>query len=275
MHNSLFFDVIGSSQSKTILFLHGGGSSGWSWKPIAEQLANNYRCVIADLPQHGKSQHIEPFSIPYASDCLAEIVDSLNNGEQWTLVGLSEGAQIGVELLTKHPEKFQFAILSGAMILPLPGSKWVSRGLLDWTYYWFVKPFQKSDWYIRMNMSLSVGIPGKYFPQFKKDFQQLSKSGWTNLMEANLSYRMPGSLNKVKTKSLFLCGEKEYGIMKKSAQLLAQTIPLAKAGRVKIPGKISLAQSHNWPLNYPELAVNIIQDWILQKDFIPSVEYVT
>jgi len=112
MHNSLFFEVLGASQSKTILFLHGGGSSGWSWKPIAEQLANKYLCVIPDLPQHGKSKLIEPFSIPFVADCLTEIVDSLNNGEQWTLVGLSEGAQIGVKLLAKHSEKFQFAILS-------------------------------------------------------------------------------------------------------------------------------------------------------------------
>lgn len=270
MLTSLFFEEYGSEQSKSILFLHGGGASGWSWRPIAEKLSDKYHCVIPDLPQHGKSQHIEPFNISFAVESLMEVVDSLGTTDHWTMVGLSEGAQIGVEILAKFPEKFKFSILSGALIFPLPGTKWLTRNLLGWSYDWFVKPFQKSDWYIRLNMSASVGIPNLYFQQFKNDFQLLSKSAWINLMEANLTYRMPVDLRKAKTNTLFLSGDKEYQVMKESTIHLAETARHATAGFVKIPGRVSLAQSHNWPLNAPDLAADIIHNWINQN-YLPSV----
>jgi pimeloyl-ACP methyl ester carboxylesterase len=99
----LYFRESGAAAAPTIVFLHGGGASGWTWLPAVERLSE-YHALVPDLPEQGRSQDSGPLSIPRAARLVADLIRERAHGGKVHLVGLSLGAQIGVELLATSPD---------------------------------------------------------------------------------------------------------------------------------------------------------------------------
>ena len=74
----LFFKESGQKDAETIIFLHAGGISGWMWD---EQLDffHNYHCIVPDLPEHGMSADVKPFTIDNAVELLMDIIKEHSN----------------------------------------------------------------------------------------------------------------------------------------------------------------------------------------------------
>jgi pimeloyl-ACP methyl ester carboxylesterase len=51
----------GKPQAPWIVFVPGGGPSGRMWQPQLERLPDYY-CLAPDLPEHGQSADIKPFT---------------------------------------------------------------------------------------------------------------------------------------------------------------------------------------------------------------------
>src|SRR5512134_3301056 len=100
----------GPASAPTIVFLHGGGGGGWMWQPQWEALPD-YHVLVPDLPEHGQSAALKPFSIHASAQCAAELIRTRAHGGKAHVVGLSEGAQITLALLAIHPELIDHAIL--------------------------------------------------------------------------------------------------------------------------------------------------------------------
>jgi len=179
------------------------------------------------------------------------------------VVGLSEGAQIAVQLLATAPERVEKAVVSSALVLPIPGMGWAaSRALLAWTYRLSIPPFKQSDWWIRLNMKYAAGIPVEYYSDFKKDFQEMTESEWINLITANQTFRLPAGLEKAAAPTLVLAGEKEYPAMKQSARDLVKALPHASGGFVNLGRNSSMTKEHNWALTVPEVFAQTVRAWI-------------
>lgn len=262
MTTTLAYQSFGEDHPQTILFLHGGGAAGWTWQPVVDLLSDTFHCLVPDLPQHGASLDIAPFTIEKTADLVAVLIQEQAHEGKAVIVGLSEGAQVGVFLLAHYPHLITKAVLSGVLSRPMSGNRWTTPSILSWSYRWFVAPFQDSDWYIRLNMRSAVGIPDSYFDQFKTDFQALTADAWVNMMTANQEFRLPDRLDQVRSPVLVLTGEKEYKVMKLSAGDLTTALPNAQLAEVLLPGKVSLAQSHNWPLNAPDVCADTIRAWV-------------
>jgi pimeloyl-ACP methyl ester carboxylesterase len=58
----LYYTESGPSDAPAIVFLPGGGVSGWSWLPQVRRLTG-YRCIVPDLPGHGRSPANGPIRI--------------------------------------------------------------------------------------------------------------------------------------------------------------------------------------------------------------------
>lgn len=257
---SLSVCASGPEDAPVIVFLHGGGSASWMWQPVMDLLPG-YRCLAPDLPEHGQSRSVGPFSMELAAEKVAEIIRA--SGRPAMVVGLSEGAQVLVQLLAGAPELVARAIVSSALLRPLRGAGWASSpGLLRWAYRLSVTPFKNSDSWIRLNMKYAAGIPEAFYKQFKQDFQNMTESGFTNLMAANQSFRMPEGLEKAAAPTLVVVGSKEYKAMKQSARDLAAALPNAKAVQVKLGKAGSLASEHNWALTSPVLFARTVTAWI-------------
>ena len=142
----------GPDTAPTICFLHGGGISGWMWRPQVEALQDSYHCLIPNLPEHGLSAEVGPFTIADAAHRVAELIRERGHGGCAHVIGLSEGAQITVQLLGSIPEIVDHAIVSSALMHPLPGVGLLGPRAFALIFRLFAAPFLRSDTYVRLNM---------------------------------------------------------------------------------------------------------------------------
>ena len=69
----------GEPSSPPLLMLHATGLCAWPWKPIARQLADNYRVLAFDQRGHGDTDKSDKgYKFEYAGEDLASIVETLD-----------------------------------------------------------------------------------------------------------------------------------------------------------------------------------------------------
>lgn len=234
------------------------------WQPQLEALTD-FHALVPDLPEHGQSAEIRPFSINDSVQRVAELIRTRAHNGRAHVVGLSEGAQITLALLAQHLQLADRAIVSSALVRPIPAAGLMSPGLIAFSVKWFVEPFKNMDWWIRLNMKYSAGIPEHYYPQFKKDFQNLTGDLFAHVMVENQRFRLPDGLERVSVPTLVVAGKKEYGVMRQSVRDVANAIPTAKGFLVAHSRKLSLAEEHNWNMTAPELFTRMVRAWITDQ----------
>lgn len=261
---SLYVHEQGPISAPTIVFLHGGGGGGWMWQPQLEDL-NDYHILVPDLPEHGQSAAIGPFSIQDSACRVAKLIRTRGHDGKAHVVGLSAGAQVTLALLALHPELIDHAIISSALVRPIPGASLLSPGLIAFSIKWFVEPFKNLDWWVRLNMKYSAGVPEKYYSQFKRDFQNLTGDLFAHVTVENQRFRLPEGLERVTAPTLVVAGKNEYGVMRQSVRDIANTIPTAKGFLASYSRKLSLSEEHNWNITVPDLFNRMIRAWITNQ----------
>jgi len=259
---ALHVEEHGPADAPTIVFLHGGGGAGWMWRPQVEALAGEFHLLVPDLPEQGRSTDAGPFTMASAAGQVADLIRSRAHGGVAHVVGLSEGAQVGVELLATAPDVVPTALLSSPLVRPIPGGSLMTPGVVRWSYRLSVAPLRGSDWWIRLNMRSAAGVPDAYFPEFRESFRTLTESGFVDLMIANQRYRLPAGLGQAQTRTLVVAGANEYQAMRDSVRDVAAALPNGTARLVRHPGKMSLAQEHNWNMTAPDLFNSLVRVWI-------------
>ncbi len=247
----LYVRESGPRTAPTIVFLHGGGASGWTWLPAVERLPE-YHALVPDLPEQGQSQDTAPLTMRSAAAEVAELIRTRAHGGRCYLAGLSLGAQTGVELLATAPELIARAFLTGALVRPVPGARLILP-LLEPTVglYW---PIRNWGPLVSANRA-SFGIPAAYAREFAEDTRILSAEGFVRMMRENLGYRLPEGVRRADVPALVAVGEKEYGAMRASARELASALPRGE-------GRLVAGQRHNWPLESPDLFASALRAWL-------------
>jgi len=258
----LHFVEHGQDNDATVVLLHGGGGAGWMWRPQVEALSGAYHLLVPDLPEQGRSTEAGSFTMEHAAAMVADLIRESAHGAKAHVVGLSAGAQVGVQLLADAPEVVDTAVLSSPLTRPIPGGSLVTPGVLRWSYRLSMAPLRDVDWWIRLNMRSAAGVPDAYFGDFRESFRTLSESGFVDLMVANNTFRLPEGLGSAAARTLVVCGEREYPAMRESVIEVARALPDADARFVRHERKLTLAQEHNWNLTAPELFTATVSAWI-------------
>jgi pimeloyl-ACP methyl ester carboxylesterase len=245
----LFFKEFGSNNVQTVVLLHGGGG-GWMWQPQIEQLTD-YHLLVPDLPEHGRSREIQPFTFVDAAAQVAELIRAKAHGGRAHVVGLSLGAQTIVQLLSQSPDVIDHAVISGALARSIPG---IGLTRLMTQLYW---PFKDAAWLIRANMK-SLGIPDKYFAEFAADTKAMTLDSFVRVTTANAMFRVPPNLDRVSVPTLFLVGQKELKLMHDSTRDLLKAMPSAQ-------GYVVANAIHNWSMQLPDLFTQTVQAWISDR----------
>jgi pimeloyl-ACP methyl ester carboxylesterase len=243
----LYVRESGLASAFTFVFLHGGGASGWTWKPVVDQLPD-YHCLVPDLPEHGQSMAEIPFSIKDAAARIADLIRSRAHGGRAHVVGLSLGAQITVQLLSTSPKLVDHALISGALVRSIPGIS-----LINATARLYM-PFRNIGFMVRANMR-SFGIPAEYFAEFAADTRSMTADSFARVTTENATFRIPPGLDRVKSPTLIVVGQKELKVMHESARDLLVAIPNAQ-------GRIAANVGHNWSLEAPNLFTQVVRAWI-------------
>ncbi len=102
----------------TIVFVHGAFSSRSEWDLVTPYLSQSYHLLIPDLPGHGQSRNITPFSIEYSSRLLAKLIREKSIDGTAHVIGLSLGAHVSIGLASRYPEVVNSIFVSGFEVFP-------------------------------------------------------------------------------------------------------------------------------------------------------------
>lgn len=90
-----------------VAFLHGLFGQGRNWTQIAKALAGpdgtGARCLLVDLPDHGRSPWTQEFSYETYAGHVAATLSAAAPGEPWVLVGHSLGGKVAMVTALTHP----------------------------------------------------------------------------------------------------------------------------------------------------------------------------
>ena len=91
----------GKSNKDIIMLLHGGGLSWWNYEEVSEILKSNYHVILPILDGHSGSDR-DFTSIESNANEIIEYIDNNYNGNVKLIGGLSLGAQILLDILSKR-----------------------------------------------------------------------------------------------------------------------------------------------------------------------------
>lgn len=104
----------GDQAKPGILFLHGFMGTGKIWKPIMEQLQDEYYCVAVDLPGHGQTEtDLDNLNFDITAEGLIRLCSKEFNRPP-IICGYSLGGRIALYTALHHPDSFRAMIIESA-----------------------------------------------------------------------------------------------------------------------------------------------------------------
>ncbi len=236
------FREFGNIENPSIILIHGGGLSWWSLKSVIANLESDYFIVTPIIDGHGEDGSTEFISIKDSANKLVKYIEEKFKGHVFAIGGLSIGAQILTEILSTNPDITQYAIIESALVYPIRGTKTLTAPTFK-LFYGLVK----KRWFSKLQAK-TLYVPKKMFEQYYEDSMKITKQSLINIALSNGDYMLKETISCTKAKVLIIVGEKEIGVMKKSANRLHELIPNSQLHIAKglKHGEISLVQTKQY-----------------------------
>jgi len=119
----LFVDQYG--EGEPVLFVHGLGGSANCWRPLSNDLCNDYRLIVPELPCSARSPITETLTIESIADSMWALLDSLDIS-QAHLIGHSMGTIVCQYMAAARPD----GVTSMSLLGPLAEPPEPARGAL-------------------------------------------------------------------------------------------------------------------------------------------------
>ncbi|MDP3444422.1 MAG: alpha/beta hydrolase [Ignavibacteria bacterium] len=242
----------GNPNNPKLCLLHGGGLSWWSYQPIIDLLINDYHILCPIIEGHGEAGKEEFTTIEDSANHLIKILDDRYNGHIHLLAGLSIGAQIVVEVLSSRPNIADKVIIESALVYPIPGTK-----LLVGPSFKLFYGLIKQRWFSKLQAK-TLFVSDALFETYYQDSLLMSCNSLVNMSLSNGTYQLKDTLANVSVPILILVGQKEIGLMRKSAALLHTKLLNSKL--VVLPnmghGELSLVQ----PKQYVKMLLDFLNN---------------
>lgn len=229
----LYFEVSGTKEADTIIFIHGGGMNRKVWKNSIKYFSK-YNCIAVDLPQHGKSSDMKPFSIMKSVECIAEIIRNNSNEAKAHVVGHSLGGIILINLICRNPELINHAIVASGNLRPSISYNILSNSLVCNIMSFISHKVNKND-PITSDM-------------LKRIYQEVVNNT-----------KIPQGIHGSEIPTLFIAGEKEPNFLKESNKDLNRILPNSK--------NILISKAnHSYPWEEHYIFSEIVDSWISSKE---------
>jgi pimeloyl-ACP methyl ester carboxylesterase len=106
----LYYKEYGKENEQVIVITHGLFGSSDNWGSIAKKLGEEYRVIVADARDHGRSPSSIGISYPVMAEDFKELFDDLGLKEV-VFVGHSMGGKTAMEFAQHYPELLKFLIV--------------------------------------------------------------------------------------------------------------------------------------------------------------------
>lgn len=245
----------GNKSGPLMLFLHGGGVSSWMWESQVKYFSEAH-CVTVDLPGHGYHVEAESFTIEDSAVQLIEVIQKRAvHGEKIIVIGFSLGAQVLIKLLSLAPDLIAYAVINSALVRPSKIGEMSVRPVLKLTFP-LIKNKTFSKWQAK-----TFYIEGAQFEQYYEESLKMKQSTLIQILEENMSFKIPSEFSKSTTKILVTFGENEKEMMKKSAMAIGDHHPNSKVIMISNIG-------HGFPLATPDLFNQVVGNWLNDSERI-------
>ena len=202
----------GKSNKDIIMLLHGGGLSWWNYEEVSEILKSNYHVILPILDGHSGSDR-DFTSIENNANEIIEYVDNNYNGNVKLIGGLSLGAQILLDILSKRDNICEYAIIESALVCPMKMTNRLIELLINMSYGLINK-----KWFSKLQFK-SLKIKEELFDKYYIDSSNITKDNMISFLKANSNYHLK-NIKTNKSKSIVIVGSKERPIMIKSAKII-------------------------------------------------------
>lgn len=255
----MYYKEYGAEHSKMIVFIHGGGVSGWMWDQQVAYFSQRYHCLIPDLPEHGKSRGDGlKFSIDTAADQLIELIEEKRKGRTVAAVGFSLGSQVLISMLGKKEDIIQYAMINSALVKPIPFANMLNQTMI------MALPLVKNRTFAKAQAK-ALDISDVYFNQYYQETLQINKQAFLRVMNDNASFTLPSSFHTYPHKILATVGEKEKKIIKDSMKEMTHSNP-------NVQGIIFPKIGHSAPLSAPDLFNRLLEEWMENNTIIDEIK---
>lgn len=248
---SLYYEESGNIDAPAIVFIHGGGISGWMWE---RQVAafQDYHCIVPDLPEHGKSIDEKPITIADSADRIAQLIRNMASSGKAHVVGHSIGAKIIVELLSRHPDVIDHAVIVSALFRPIPFLKLSCNRFSYKLTVMMLKSKRLLGYQVKQ-----FGFPGDDDRKnLARDFELLTPDSLDRIYgELFKHLKLPEHLSDACASSLVIAGTKELKGMRESVKDLVKVLPNAK-------GILFRGCRHDIPWKENDEFNQTIREWI-------------
>ena len=200
----------GKSNKDIIMLLHGGGLSWWNYEEVSEILKSNYHVILPILDGHSGSDR-DFTSIENNANEIIEYIDNNYNGNVKLIGGLSLGAQILLDILSKRDNICEYAIIESALVCPMKMTNRLIELLINMSYGLINK-----KWFSKLQFK-SLKIKKELFDKYYIDSSNITKNNMISFLKANSNYHLK-NIKTNKSKSIVIVGSKERPIMIKSAK---------------------------------------------------------
>jgi pimeloyl-ACP methyl ester carboxylesterase len=206
----LFYNEYGSPDSPPLLLIHGSGATGATeWKPVITGLAKNFHVIAPDYRGHGKT--LDPrgaYSFELLADDMALFLRVLKMAPAF-VVGHSNGGNIALVLMVKHPQVVKKVVVVGA-------NAYVSQDLMR---------YARGKWSDRISKEWGKQLAELHDPLRYKGYwrELMDRTGWEIARAPNYT---PKDLKKVKTPILAIQGENDtVNAPSHHAEFIAEHVP--------------------------------------------------
>jgi pimeloyl-ACP methyl ester carboxylesterase len=174
-------------------------------------------------------------------------------------VGLSLGAQVGVQLLATQPKLVDRAALCGVVINT---TRFVQQTQLlfgmisrNRIYRRVINRFWNAH---------HPEVPAAKIDDYREDVRLITDGQLAHIVVASAGFTLPEGLDKSDSPTLFVTGGKEMPAARRWAATLARQMPNAV-------DMVATGMLHDWPLRYPDLFSRTVDGWLTDTALPPEI----
>ena len=242
-----------AGKGRPLVLLHGMGSSGQDWLPVAPELARHHHLILIDLRGHGQSSlsHHHDYSVRSMAADVWKVVDELGL-DSVSMLGLSLGGCVTIQSAILHPGRLEKIILVNTF------AKMRSKGVWDW---WAkmkrlviaVQGMDKLAWYVASGLFQDEALRKIAYEELRHNDLGVILRTMAGLSRMNLLKDLP----RISAPTLVLIGDRDKTVPPRCAEDLLAGIPNA---RLEIIPDAGHALPYDQPEKFTQAVLNFLNE---------------